>query len=152
MMTSLVVLKDGATKTDGTKHRCEPCNLQFTRLTLERHLAQDHRLDPCRICSKPVLTYQVTPLGASLDFCSGACVAEVRHRRLCFKCLLAYTTVLESYFCRACTQQLGLRISQFAGVVRTEIAMNQARWLPSVYQRNDPNAWKLLYIRKEDVA
>src|SRR5262245_26663327 len=98
MEATLELLETPARVRTCSNTRCEECDLEFTRLTLSRHLAQNHRLDSCRLCSKPVLTYQVTPLGATLDFCSGACVAEVRRRRLCFKCLAAYTAVIEAYF------------------------------------------------------
>ncbi len=147
MTTPRLTLADPGIELPLAPHRLREYEPQISPKPLERLQTRY-----CRLCSKPVLTFQVTPLGATLDFCSGSCVAEVRNRRLCFVCLKDPTPDLESYYCVPCSRPLGKRSTRVYGLKRTETAIDQARWLPQVYERYDPNAWKLRYLRKEDVA
>lgn len=111
-------------------------------------------MDECRLCEGPVRTFQVTPLGASLDFCSGACVAQVLRRGLCFICLRSHASALGVYFCLVCVPVPQYSLPT-AGTRRSGDvleAMNRANWLPKIYARSSADAWKLSYIRKEHVA
>ncbi len=127
---------------------CDPCNTEFTHFMMARHLAQDHRLDLCRVCDGPVRSFQVTPLGATLDFCSGACIAELIRKRLCLKCLRTHTPSWETYFCEGCIPKPHFKNS-VGGILA---AIQGAARLPAVYARSSRDAWKLVYVRRDDVA
>ena len=133
---------------------CTPCKTDFTRFMMVRHLARKHRMDECRLCEGSVRTFQVTPLGATLDYCSGACVAEVIRRGLCFKCLRSHASTLGAYFCLSCVPVAQFNLtapgSQRSGDILD--ALKRANWLPRVYLRANADAWKLSYIRREHVA
>ena len=81
---------------------CDACALDFSAKVFERHLERDHELDRCRVCSRPVLKYRVTPLGNSLAFCSTACIEIQRRQGLCFVCFKAPVRCSTEYSCTNC--------------------------------------------------
>lgn len=115
--------------------RCDACALDLSPVVYARHLERDHRLDLCRVCSRPVLKCVMTPAGSSLAFCSAACVEEFRRRGTCFNCLKRPVAGTDTSYCTVCRTSYRAALAEADRVTQELRAIRRAERLPAVYQR-----------------
>jgi len=121
--------------------RCDACAVDLSPAVYSRHLERDHKLDLCRVCSRPVLKCVITPAGNSPSFCSSSCVEEFRRRGTCFNCLKSPVAGADTSFCTVCRTTYRASRAQADRVTQEIRAIERAERLPEVYQRRRSGPW-----------